>query len=191
MKNVFCGLVCIAGLLFSGCETAGIASGEESVSSASERVVSEYTLGVGDELRVIVFGEDNLSGEFVVDSSGSVSLPLIGEVLASGQTLREFQKAVEARLLDGYLKDPRVSMDVLNFRPFYILGEVGNSGEYPYANGLTVLNAVATAGGFTYRANKKAVFIKRAGELTEVRYPLTVSTPVQPGDTIRIAERLF
>ena len=131
MKNLFIGLLSVAGLLLTACETTGIASGEESVASSSERVVSEYRLGVDDEIRVIVFGEDNLSGEFVVDSSGSVSLPLIGEVQASGKTVREFQKSVEARLLDGYLKDPRVSTEVMNFRPFYILGEVGNSGEYP------------------------------------------------------------
>ncbi len=191
VKNFFKTILAGAGLLLAACETTGIASGEVPAESAVERVVPEYTLGVGDEIRVIVFGEENLSGEFVVDSSGSVSLPLIGEVNATGFTVREFQKTVEARLLDGYLKDPRVSTEVMNFRPFYILGEVGNSGEYPYTNGLTVLNAVATAGGFTYRANKKAVFIKRAGENNEVRYPLTVTTPVQPGDTIRIAERLF
>ena len=192
MKTFFKGLtVLAAGLWITGCETTNIAPGNEDVLTENTRSATEYTLGVGDQLRVIVFGEENLSGEFVVDSSGHISMPLIGEVKASGSTIRGFQKSVEAQLLDGYLKDPRVSAEVMNFRPYYILGEVNASGEYPYSNGLTVLNAVATAGGFSYRANKKAVFIKRAGEQTEVRYPLTVSTPVQPGDTIRIAERLF
>ena len=178
-------------LSITACESTNIASGDNDVLTENSRSAVEYTLGVGDQLRVIVFGEDNLSGEFVVDSSGFVSLPLIGEVQASGSSIREFQKSVEAKLLDGYLNDPRVSAEVLNFRPYYILGEVTTSGEYPYSNGLTVLNAVATAGGFSYRANKKYVFIKRAGETNEVRYPLTVTTPVQPGDTIRIGERLF
>ena len=192
MKILFKGLTILAaGLLINGCETTNIASGDNDILTENTRATTEYTLGVGDQVRVIVFGEDNLSGEFVVDSSGFISMPLIGEVQASGSSIRGFQKAVEARLLDGYLNDPRVSAEVMNFRPYYILGEVTTSGEYPYSNGLTVLNAVATAGGFSYRANKKYVFIKRAGETNEVRYPLTVTTPVQPGDTIRIGERLF
>lgn len=94
-------------------------------------------------------------------------------------------------LKDGYLRDPRVSAEVLNFRPFYILGEVQEPGEYPFTNNLTVLNAVATAGGFTYRAAKDRVYIKRNGADTEQREPLTATTRVWPGDTIRIGERLF
>ena len=178
-------------LSVGGCETSGIASGNQTASSESSREVTEYKLGAGDQLRIIVFGEDNLSGEFIIDNSGYVSMPLIGEVEAGKKSIREFQKAIEVKLLDGYLKDPKVSAEVLNFRPYYILGEVTTSGEYPYSGGLTVLNAVATAGGFTYRANTKVVYIKRAGEQTEVQYPLTVSTAVQPGDTIRVSERLF
>lgn len=185
-------LIVVAALsLLTACETTTIAAGNAAQSSQSERITSEYILGAGDKLRVTVFGEDDISGEFTVNSSGLVSLPLIGEVSASGKTVRGFQTAVETALRDGYLKDPRVAAEVLNYRPYYILGEVALSGEYPYSSDLTVLNAIATAGGFTYRANKKYVFIKRAGEQTEIRYPLTVSTPVQPGDTIRIAERLF
>ena len=110
---------------------------------------------------------------------------------AQGQTIPEFQRAIETELQKGYLKDPRVSVEVLNYRPFYILGEVENPGEYPYTNGLSVLNAVATAGGFTYRANNRRVFIKRADDDAEREYPLTPMTPVAPGDTIRIKERFF
>lgn len=181
---------CVAG----ACATSGAAGEAElilSPESEEQRPVIEYRLGSGDRLRVIVFGEDTLSGEYTVDGSGAVSLPLIGEVAADGRTLREFQRAVEASLREGYLNDPRVSAEVLNFRPYYILGEVGSPGEYPFTSGLTVINAVATAGGFSYRANTRRVFIKRAGSDREVEYPLTVNTPVQPGDTIRIGERFF
>lgn len=157
----------------------------------AERVVPEYRLGSGDKIRVITFGEDSLTGEFFVSGSGKVSLPLIGEVQAQGLTIPQFQDEVETALKQGYLKDPRVSVEVLTFRPFYILGEVTKPGEYPYTNGLTVMNAVATANGFTYRANTKKVFIKRAGETEEHAYPLDSSTPVAPGDTIRIGERFF
>jgi Periplasmic protein involved in polysaccharide export len=155
------------------------------------REVPEYRLGSGDKIRVITYGEDSLTGEFQVSGAGKVSLPLVGEVEAAGLTAREFQERVEAALKDGYLKEPRVSVEVLNYRPFYILGEVTKPGEYPYTNGLTVLNAVATANGFTYRANKNKVFIKRADGDKEEEYPLTSTTQVAPGDTIRIGERFF
>ncbi len=183
-----------AGLFIIGCVSTGTTS-EVSVdlapASQELREVSEYRLGSGDRLRVIVFGEDALSGEYTVDGSGAVSLPLIGEVRAGGLTLREFQRAAESSLSEGYLNDPRVSAEVMNFRPYYIMGEVREPGEYPFTSGLTVVNAVATAGGFSYRANTRRVFIKRAGAAQEEEFPLTVSTPVQPGDTIRIGERFF
>ncbi|MAP95528.1 MAG: polysaccharide biosynthesis protein [Ponticaulis sp.] len=185
-------------VVFSVCSLAACETGQLSTEPtnsdgtvAQVREVGDYRLGTGDQLRVIVFGEEELSGEFVVDGSGSISLPLVGEVAARGKTVREFQRSVEAALSEGYLNDPRVSAEVLNYRPFYILGEVETSGEYPYSDGLTVLNAVATAGGFTYRANTRFVYIKRSGAANEVQYPLTATTPVQPGDTIRISERLF
>lgn len=189
LKVLLSGL--FATLLLAACETGQLATQTAEEAQTQARLVSDYRLGSGDELRLIVYGEEALSGQFVVDGTGYVSLPLVGEIEASGKTVREFQRSVEASLKQGYLNDPRVSAEVLNFRPFYILGEVSRPGEYPYSDGLTVLNAVATAGGFTYRANTKTVMIKRTGSNSEEQYPLTVSTPVQPGDTIRIAERLF
>lgn len=154
-------------------------------------VGSEYRLGPGDKIRLIVFGEESLSGQFVVSGNGKVSLPLVGDVDAASLTVGEFQEEVVAALRQGYLKEPRVSAEVLTYRPFYILGEVNKPGEYPYSSGLTVLNAVATAGGFTYRAQTKRVFIRRHSETQEKGYPLASETPVSPGDTIRIGERFF
>lgn len=151
----------------------------------------DYLLGAGDKVRVTVYGEPDLSGEFFVTGSGLMSLPLIGEIKAGGLTVGQFQDAVQKSLNDGYLKEPRVSAEVLTFRPFYILGEVVKPGTYPYTAGLTVLNAVATAGGFTYRADKKSVYIKHNGETTEAKGALEPSTQVAPGDTIRIGERFF
>lgn len=169
---------------------AGAASAQDRDES-TVRDVAAYKLGAGDKIRVITFGEESLTGEFQVGGSGKVSLPLIGEVQAAGLTIPEFQRGVETALKDGYLREPRVSVEVLNYRPFYILGEVNKPGEYPYTNGLTVMNAVATAEGFTYRANTKRVFIKRADSEREQEFPLNSMTPVAPGDTIRIAERFF
>jgi protein involved in polysaccharide export with SLBB domain len=152
----------------------------------------DYKLGAGDKVRIIVFGEDSLTGEFLVPGgSGVIAFPLVGDVQAGGLTVSQLQAEIEAKLKDGYLKDPHVSIEVLNYRPFYILGEVTKPGEYPYTNGLTVLNAVATANGFTYRADTRRVFIKRANAPVEQEYPLTSTTPVAPGDTIRIKERFF
>lgn len=150
-----------------------------------------YILGVGDKVRVTVFGEANLSGDFAVDSTGMVALPLIGNVKAEGLALRAFESTIEDALKEGYLTDPRVSAEVMNFRPFYILGEVARPGTYPYTSGLTVYNAVATAGGFTYRANKGSVEIKREGVEKAMDVKLTPSLTLQPGDTIRIKERWF
>ncbi len=158
---------------------------------SNEALGSGYKLGVADKVRVIVYNEANLSGEFSVGANGKLSLPLIGEVDALNRTTEEVRHEVQTRLADGYLVSPNVSMEILSFRPFYILGEVNRPGEYPFSVDLTVLKAVATAQGFSYRADKKRVFIKRQGETQEYEVPLSASTPVNPGDTIRVAERYF
>lgn len=158
---------------------------------AEGRTMAEYRLGANDKIRIITFGEESLSGEFQVSSTGKISLPLVGEITAAGLSVPEFQAKVEAALRNGYLKEPRVSVEVLSYRPFYILGEVNKPGEYPFSNGLTVMRAVATASGFTYRANTKKVFIKRADASIEQELPLNSSTPVSPGDTVRVVERFF
>lgn len=150
-----------------------------------------YRLDTGDKVKVIVYGEDDLSGEFDVDGSGNVRLPLIGQVHAAGLTLKDFEAAVEAKLAAGYLVNPKVSAEVTNYRPFTILGEVNKPGEYPYENGMTVLNAVALGGGYTYRADKDNVYIRRKGSQMEVKLPADDTTSIYPGDTVRVDERIF
>lgn len=152
--------------------------------------LASYKLGSGDRLRVTIFNEPELSGEYIVDGTGIVSMPLIGEMSVAGMTVREFQRLAESQFGAGILNNPKVAAEVINYRPYYILGEVGDPGEYPFQSGLTVMNAVATAGGFSYRANRKTVFI-RSAEGEERPIQLNASTPVKPGDTIRIGERLF
>ena len=150
-----------------------------------------YPLSGGDKLRVIVFGDPQLGGDFTIGGSGFISLPLIGEVEATGLTSAQLGQRIAGRLAQGYLKEPRVAVEVLSTRPFYILGEVNKPGEYPFTDGLTVEAAVARAGGYSYRATRGSVMIKRAGEPVEREYALTPGTPVAPGDTIRIKERWF
>lgn len=157
---------------------------------ATDSGTSDYVLGSGDKLRVNVFGEEDLSGEADVNGAGKVSLPLIGQVQAAGLTIDAFTDEVAQKLRDGYLTNPKVSVEVLNYRPFYIIGEVTTPGQYPYTNGMTVLNAVAVAGGFTYRANEGKVLITR-GDQKEVEYMLTQAVKVLPGDIVKIPERFF
>jgi protein involved in polysaccharide export with SLBB domain len=156
--------------------------------SAADNV---YKLDAGDKLRVIVFGEMDLGGEYEVDGSGFVRLPLIGQLRAAGLAVNEFENSMKARLDSGYLKDARVSVEVINYRPFYILGQVNKPGEYPYVNGMSVLNAVALAGGYTYRANETNVYIRSRGASEEKLAPVNQTTRVQPGDIITVRERFF
>lgn len=150
-----------------------------------------FTLSPGDKLRITTFGEPTLTGEFTVSSEGTIAFPLIGEVKAGGIDASAIQKDITARLSDGYLLDPKVNVDVIGVRPVYVLGEVNKPGEYPFTQGLTVRGAVAKADGFTYRANTKRVFLRRAGETAERPFDLRVDFAIQPGDTIRIGERYF
>lgn len=169
-------------------ESSVVPSAPQAIQGAA---VSEYVLGIGDRIRLTVFGEAELSGDYEVNSTGVVSMPLIGDVPAAGQPTRHFEEAVRRRLSDGYLRDPRVSAQVINYRPFFILGEVAKPGSYPFVNGMTVVNAVALAGGYTYRADRKDIRIKYANdpEKKEVRVPEEAS--VMPGDVIRVPERFF
>ncbi|KDA01332.1 polysaccharide biosynthesis/export family protein [Hyphomonas oceanitis] len=180
-------------MFVTACESGGTATRQVVDNSAPTQAQTNtaYTLGTGDKLRINVFGQPELSGQFVIDGTGAISLPLIGQVAATGSSSQELETAIAEKLSDGFLLEPRVSVEVTNYRPFYILGEVGRPGEYPFNSGLTVLNAVAAAGGFTYRANKKVVYIKSVGAEQEVKYELNTNTVVKPGDTLRVSERIF
>lgn len=159
--------------------------------AARSAYLDGYRFGPGDQLKITVFGEPDLSGAYAVNAQGAISFPLIGDVAATSLTADELVALLMERLREGYLRQPRISLEVTNYRPFYILGEVSSPGTYPYVANLTVLNAVATAGGFTYRANRRKVFIRRADQEGESAIKLTSTTPVLPGDTIRIPERRF
>lgn len=153
--------------------------------------MAEYRLDSGDKLKITVFGEPDLSGNFEVDGQGVISMSLIGEVSAKGLTIRELQRVIETKLKDGFVREPQVAAEVQNYRPYYILGEIAKAGEYPYTAGLSVMNAIASAGDFTYRADKRRVFIKSVDSPKEREVKLTPSLLVKPGDTIRIKERFF
>lgn len=162
---------------------------------ASDYAIAEtrgpYRLASGDRLRVIVFGQDNLSNIYAVDGSGRISMPLIDTVEAQGRTTQQLERAIEGKLRAGYLREPKVSVEVDAYRPFFVLGEVTNSGQFPYVNGMTVQTAVAIAGGFTPRGQRAWAEVTRQveGQLVTASVPITYA--VQPGDTIVIKERWF
>lgn len=153
----------------------------------------QYRLSAGDKIRVVVFGEDTLTGDYVISSGGNLTFPLIGVVKATDQTVEGLQQTVAAKLADGFVRNPQVSVQVVSFRPFYILGEVNRPGEYPVTTGLTLKQAVAAAGGYTYRANVKKAYLKRATETSESLVDMSGNRTVivHAGDTIRIVERHF
>ena len=150
-----------------------------------------YRLDSSDELRVIVFGQDDLNTTYTVDQAGYISMPLIGSVAARGLTLRQLENVITKRLKNGFLRDPDVSVEVANYRPIFVMGEVSNAGQYPYVAGMTAQNAIATAGGFSARARQIDVDVTRQinGEVLSGRVPIT--DPVRPGDTIYVRERFF
>ncbi len=158
------------------------------VASGGVGAQEAYRLGSGDRVRVLVFGEEDLSGTFNIDGEGRIALPLVGTVTVGGLSAPEAEQAIAGRFAEGYLKDPRVAVEVLDRRPFYILGEVRTPGAYPYADGLTVLGAVAVAGGYTYRADEDDIQVTRGGGEPEV---MPAEAVVRPGDVIRVRQRLF
>jgi polysaccharide export outer membrane protein len=150
----------------------------------------EYSLGTGDQLRVTVFGHVDLSGDFEVDSAGRISLPLVGDLLVVNRSLDNVEQLIVSALKPDYLKNPQVSVEIISYRPFYIIGEIANPGSYPYVGGMRVINAVAMAGGFTYRAVKDDLLITRAkGRGKQER--VGQGTSVLPGDVIEVSERFF
>lgn len=151
----------------------------------------EYRLDAGDRLNIVVYGQESLTGEQLVGADGTVTLPLVGNFSARGVTTHELAKNIQTKLAEGYLQNPSVTVAVVTYRPFYILGEVNQPGQYEYAVGMTVRDAVAKAGGYTYRAQQKAVLLRRAGSDQEIKVELDKDMPIRPGDTIRIVERYF
>jgi protein involved in polysaccharide export with SLBB domain len=185
----WCAILAI-GLQLGGCYTDYGPVVTDSVPVAPYNVASR--LQTGDQLKVIIFGEDALSGLYEISPAGTVSMPLIGPITAAGLTRAEVERALTRAYTSGkFIQDPKITVSVVLFRPFYVLGEVLKPGQYPYTSGLDVLTAIATAGGFTYRASKTSVLIRHPGEEVWQEYSLAAPLPVAPGDLLRIPERYF
>lgn len=181
--------ICVAALTALACPVRAQA---DTNSGAPETTTNAaYQLGPGDKLKISIFGQTDWNGEYAVDGAGNVQLPLIGQIKAAGLTISQFQKVITDKLSDGYYVNPSVSIEVTNYRPFYIIGQVSKPGEYAYVNDMSILNAVALAGGYTSRADESEAYIRRNGATKEIQVPADETTKVQPGDIIRIPERYF
>jgi protein involved in polysaccharide export with SLBB domain len=183
-------VVLLIGIQVGGCITDYGPVATDSVPISPLAVGS--VLQTGNELKIIVFGEDALSGIYQISPNGTIVMPLIGSVPAAGRTRADVEREITQAYTRGkFLQEPKITVSVVTYRPFYIFGEVTIPGKYGYTSGLDVLNAVATAGGFTYRASRTTVLIRHPGDEVWQEYSLAAPLPVEPGDLIRVPERYF
>ncbi len=179
-------LFSLGSLLLSGCSTYRPAP--EAFHAA---IAQPYLLDAGDRLRITVFEQTGLTGTYSVDKAGQISFPLVGNVNVRHKTIAQTKSLIAQRLRNGYIRDPDVSVEVDRYRPFFIMGEVGTSGQYTYVPGMTVQNAISVANGFTPRANQENVDITRHVTGNIVTGRVEISDPILPGDNIYVRERLF
>lgn len=181
----WCVAICVA-LVATGCASYKPAS------EAFHKVLSlPYTLDSGDRVRVTVFDQANLTNTYAINKGGHLAFPLVGSIAARGKTAKQLEADIAARLKNGYLRDPDVSVEIDRYRPFFVMGEVGSSGQYTYVPGMTVQNAIAIAGGFSARAEQRNADITRQVNGAVVTGRVPISDPIVPGDTIYVRERLF
>jgi protein involved in polysaccharide export with SLBB domain len=182
----------LAGLQLAGCYTdygpVEVGTGPSSYSGASVASL----LQPGEKVKITVYGEEALTNDYDINPAGYVAMPLIGSIRAAGRSQTEFGRDVAERYRrGGFLQDPHVTVAIVQFKPFYVLGEASTPGEYPFRSGLNVHTAVAMAGGFTYRASRSYVLIRHAGDEVWKEYSLAEPVPIAPGDLIRVPERYF
>ncbi|MEL6435648.1 MAG: polysaccharide biosynthesis/export family protein [Pseudomonadota bacterium] len=186
--NAFAKALCVAAIVGS----VSACGGYRPAPSAFHEIINQpYLLDAGDTVRVTVFDQGDLTNTYAVDQSGYISFPLVGQVPARGRTVQQMESALAQSLRNGFLRDPDVAVEVATYRPIFIMGEVGAAGQYAYSPGMTVQNAIASAGGFTVRANQANADITRQinGEIMTGR--VLISDPIMPGDTIYVRERAF
>jgi polysaccharide export outer membrane protein len=154
--------------------------------------VGSYRLGPGDQVRIITVGEDPLTGEFRIDDAGRIAVPMLGSIPAGGLNPTQLGEAVRAALVQhGLVRSPSVSVEVIRYRPIFVLGEVNKAGEFPYQPGMTLLSAVALAGGFTYRAVEDRASVVRVSNGRSIEWRADRGTLLQPGDVVTVFERRF
>jgi polysaccharide biosynthesis/export protein len=190
MRRVLSLLVLVAAAGFAPVGPAASAA-DETVVVQGQRTDSDYRLGAGDKVRVTVYNEDDLSGEFQVDGAGYVRLPLVGQIKAVGRTAHQLEGDVAIAMEDGYLKSPRVNVEVTTYRPFYIIGQVNRPGQYAYVSNMSALDAIGIAGGFTDHAIESTIHIRHEGEAAEHDVAADETIKIRPGDVVTVDQTLF
>jgi protein involved in polysaccharide export with SLBB domain len=193
VRALFCSVLIGIAVQLSGCGTPG---DRGAATSADVQALAAAATAVprfqgGEKIKVTVYNEPTLSGDYDVDPSGVVSLPLAGTVRAVGLTQAQLEQELARKFKSQYLRNPQITVTILQYRPIYFVGEVQKPGEYPYKPGLNILTAMAIAGGATYRANTNYVLIQHNGESGMKEYPQSAATYVLPGDLIRVPQRYF
>ncbi|PZO81431.1 MAG: sugar ABC transporter substrate-binding protein [Mesorhizobium amorphae] len=187
MKSTLLALHALVGLA----TLAGCASYQPAPAAFHKAITQPYMLGAGDRVRVTVFDQEGLTNTYSVDQAGYVAFPLVGAIPARGKTAQQLEAEIAAKLRGGYIRDPDVSVEVDRYRPIFVMGEVGAAGQYSYVPGLTAQKAIATAGGFSPRAQQADVDITRDINGKVMTGRVTTSDPLLPGDTIYVRERFF
>jgi len=177
--------------LLAAALAAGCSSYRPAPAAFSKSLQAPYVLDSGDRIRVTVFEQEGLTNTYSVDQAGYIAFPLVGAVAARGQSAAQLEGSIAAKLRNGYLRDPDVSVEIDRYRPIFVMGEVGASGQYSYVPGMTVQKAIAVAGGFSPRGNQSTVDITRTVNGKVMTGRVHTSDPLLPGDTIYVRERLF
>jgi len=173
----------------SGCGGDARPATEAERQAIEKAAAAPPRLEAGEKIRVSVYGEPSLSGDYQIDPSGFVSLPLAGTIKAAGLSQQQLEQELKIKFAGGYLRNPKITVSIIEYKPFYIVGEVTKPGAYPYTGGLTALSAIAIAGGTTYRANESNVLIQHLGEKIMRKYDMSTPIPILPGDIIQIPRR--
>lgn len=172
----------------SGSELAVVAP----ANAAQKEAVFDYQLAPGDVIAVEVFAEPDLSKDYTVDESGSVSFSLIGELAVIGLRTKQVEVALKKRLEAGYLVNPKVNVTVKSYRAVYINGQVRTPNGYPFVPGMTVRKLISIAGGFTERASRSRIFvIADSAGASEKPKKIKLDATVRPGDIISVEESFF
>jgi polysaccharide biosynthesis/export protein len=188
LRTLFC-LVALA-VTLAGCSAAAVTP-EPSYLGASRGSFGPYVLGPGDRLRIKSYGDEDVSGEYEIGSSGNISIPLVGEIRAAGTTTTRLEETIASRMKGSIATNPKINVEIAAYAPFFVLGEVKKAGEYSFHPGLTVADAIAMAGGLTYRANENGVVVRHAGSSIDQVIAADEPIRVSPGDNIRVTERIF
>ncbi|WP_226876677.1 polysaccharide biosynthesis/export family protein [Microbulbifer hainanensis] len=153
--------------------------------------MNKYQLDSGDTISIRVFGEKDLTMEMHLGDSGVINYPFIGEIRVAGLSPSQLERKIVAGLKGDYLINPNVEVTVVEYRPFFISGEVNTPGSYNFLPGLTINKAVAMASGFTPRASQRKISVERGQGDSKRSFKANLDTRLYPGDIVTVEQGFF